>query len=93
MTGAYLRQIRLRMNLTWHDIARRCGVSWRTVARWEASGKLSRTQLAKMQRLLWELARTPLAQGREVCPVCCGQGTMPRGTYEQFKAQHPTLDA
>lgn len=53
MSGESIRKLRERLGLTQAELAARIGVSWRSVARWEAGDStpspLARAQLEKLK--------------------------------------------
>ena len=56
MTGAQLRRIRKRLDLTQRELAEKLGVSANTVARWERDEVSIAEPAARLARLLLEMA-------------------------------------
>jgi hypothetical protein len=76
VSGKQVKAVRKRLGLRWVDVAAQLGVTWRTVARWEAQPILTRRQELQFQRIVWKGARERSFQ--RVCECCGGAGLVPQ---------------
>ena len=68
LTGTQFRSVRRRLGLSWKETAEGLHCSVRTIARWEASGALSRRISLKAQRVFYAAAK--LRANQDLCPTC-----------------------
>ena len=90
LTGAQFKIVRKRLGLSWKTAAEGLHCSVRTIARWEASGVLSRCIELKAQRVFYAAAK--LRTNQDLCPTC-HMGFVPKpGFAEEVLPRIPGLE-